>query len=108
MVRRINMLKAAALSAAAFAGVARAADRATDAASAALPSATADEMRVAAPAPQRALYLQEEDKGRHPMMAALDRTGAGQMMKDIGLDISGHIEVGYTYSFDNPAGDALV
>jgi hypothetical protein len=101
------MLKAAALGAAAFAGVARAADRTTDAVAAPLPSAT-DEMRVAAVPSNRAVYLQEEDKGRRPLMSVLDRTGAGQMMKDIGLDISGHVEVGYTYSFNDPGDDVLI
>jgi hypothetical protein len=76
----MNSVKAAALGALAFAGVAQAAD------------------------PQ---YLQEQEKGRRPLMSSIDRTGAGQMMRDWGLDISGHVEAGYTYSFNDPAGDVL-
>jgi hypothetical protein len=83
MVRRNNLVKAAALSALAFAGVAKAADA------------------------DKPVYMQEEQKMRRPLMSAIDRTGGGTMMDDIGLDISGHIELGYTFGFNNPPGDAL-
>jgi hypothetical protein len=86
MFRRKNVVKAAALGALAIGGVVRAADGVGG---------------------DKPLYLQEDVQGRKPLMSAIDRTGAGQMMKDIGVDVSGHIEVGYTYSLSNPPGDVI-
>ena len=80
MFRRMNTVKAAALGALAFAGVARAAE------------------------PQ---YLQEQEKGRRPLMAAVDRTGGASMMDEWGLDISGHVEAGYTFNFNESNGDTI-
>lgn len=82
MFRRMDLVKAAALGALALAGVAQAADE---------PS-----------------YVQEQAKGRRPLMAVADRTGAGQMLDDVGVDISGHIEASYTWNFENPQGDVNV
>jgi hypothetical protein len=80
----MNVVKAAALGALAIGGVARAAENAGQ--------------------PQ---YLQEQEKMRRPLMSAIDRTGGGTMMEDLGIDISGHVEVGYTYSMSNPPGDVI-
>ena len=92
MVRRMNKVKAAALGALAVGGFAQAA-------------LAADEVKVDASNP---VYLQEEDKGRKPLMAVADRTGFGTMLDDIGIDISGHVEVSYTYNFREPANDVNV
>jgi hypothetical protein len=82
----MNVVRAAALGALAFGGFAQAAEV------------------VGADKP---VYLQETEKGRKPLMSVLDRTGGAAMMDDIGLDISGHVEAGYTYSFQQPPGDVL-
>ena len=82
MFRRISMVKAAALGALAFTGVAQAGER---------------------PA-----YMQEQDKGRKPLMAAADRVGMATMLDDWGIDISGHAEISYTYNFREPADDLNV
>jgi len=58
-------------------------------------------------AADKPLYLQEEEKGRRPLMSAIDRTGGGSMMKDAGIDISGHVEGSYTYSFNQSINDTL-
>jgi hypothetical protein len=58
----------------------------------------------AAPKP---LFLAEEDAGRKPLMSAIDRTGGGEMMRNLGVDISGHYEGSYTWSFDNPPDDVI-
>jgi len=82
MIRRMSLVKAAAVGVFAVSGYAQAADR-----------------------PE---YMQEQTQaGRRPLMSAIDRTGGGAMMKDIGLDISGHVEGSYTYSTSNPPGDVL-
>lgn len=95
MVRRMHVIRAAALGALACGGAtARAGEAGT---------ASAPEMRLDKP-----LYLQEEDKGRRPLMAAADRVGVASLFEDIGIDISGHVAVGYTYSFQQPPGDVLV
>jgi hypothetical protein len=86
----MNVVKAAALGALAVGGLSQAAR-------------AADEVRL----DNSPRYLQEQEKGRRPLMSAIDRTSGGQMMDDIGLDISGHIEAGYTWSFNNPADDVL-
>ena len=86
MVGRMNVVRAAALGALACGGFAQAAEV------------------VGA---ERPVYLQETEKGRKPLMSVLDRTGGATMMDDIGLDISGHVELGYTYSFQQPPGDVL-
>jgi hypothetical protein len=78
----MNCVRAAALGALAFAGVAQAGER---------------------PA-----YLQEQDKGRKPLMAAADRAGMATMLDDWGIDISGHGEISYTYNFREPADDLNV
>jgi hypothetical protein len=78
----MNVVKAAALGALALAGVAQAEERAT--------------------------YLQEQDKGRKPLMASADRVGLAPMLDDLGIDISGHAEVSYTYNFREPADDVNV
>jgi hypothetical protein len=85
MVRGMNKVKAAALAVVAVAGLTQAAGAA-----------------------DKAAYMQETDKGRKPMMAAADRTGFGQMLDDIGIDISGHAEVSYSYNFRRPEGDVNV
>ena len=85
MFRGMNKVKAAALAVVAVAGL-------SQVASAAEPAA----------------YMQETDKGRKPLMAAADRTGFGQMLEDVGIDISGHAQVSYTWNFRKPVGDANV
>lgn len=52
-------------------------------------------------------YLAEEVKSRRPLMSVIDRTGGASMLDEWGIDISGHAEVSYTWSFNNPPGDAL-
>src|SRR5690349_16340713 len=52
-------------------------------------------------------FLAEEEGGRKPLMSVIDRTGGGEMMRNIGVDISGHYEGSYTWSFDNPPGDVI-
>lgn len=54
-----------------------------------------------------AKYLAEEVKSRRPLMSAIDRTGGASMLDEIGIDISGHAEVSYTWSLNNPPGDAI-
>jgi hypothetical protein len=78
----MDCVKAAALGALAFAGVARAAER--------------------------PVYMQETEKARKPLMSAADRTGAGKMLDDWGIDISGHAEVSYTWNFREPENDINV
>src|SRR5262249_23452158 len=81
-IRRMDLVKAAAVGVLAVCGYAQAAERPT--------------------------YLQEQTQaGRRPLMSAIDRTGGGAMMKDWGLDISGHVEGSYTYSTSNPPADPL-
>jgi hypothetical protein len=95
MIRGKQMVRAAALGALACGGVAGASEVRGGAGAAALDAAS--EMRL-----DRPVYLQEEDKGRRPLMAAADRVGAADLFDDIGIDISGHVAVGYTWSFGNP------
>lgn len=103
MVRRMHVIRAAALGALACGGAAARAGEAGTASATAAALDAASEMRLDKP-----LYLQEEDKGRRPLMAAADRVGVASLFDDIGIDISGHVAVGYTYSFQQPPGDVLV
>lgn len=96
MVRRMQVIRAAALGALACGGVAGAGEVAGT-------GSASSEMRLDKPA-----YLQEQDKGRKPLMATADRIGLAPLLDDIGVDISGHVEVGYTYSFQQPPDDVLV
>jgi len=40
-------------------------------------------------------------------MMALEKSGAAQTLDDLGIDIKGHIEAGYTWSFSNPPNDVI-
>ena len=102
MVRRMHVIRAAALGALACGGAAQAGEAGTTSATAAALDA-ASELRL-----DKAVYLQEEEKGRKPLMAAADRVGLADLFDDIGIDISGHVDVGYTYSFQQPPNDVLV
>ena len=42
---------------------------------------------------------------RRPLMSLLDRAGLGSTLDNYGLELHGHVEVGYTWNFDNPATD---
>jgi hypothetical protein len=99
MVRRMRVIRAAAVGALACGGGVA---QAGGAAGSAPVAGASSEMRL-----ERPVYLQETEKQRKPLMSALDRTGGGTMFDDLGLDISGHVEVGYTYSFQEPPGDQL-
>lgn len=81
MFRRMKVVKAAALGALAIAGVARAEDTTVAA--------------ETAPAPRR------------PLMMGLEKAGVANTLDDMGIDIRGHIEAGYTYSTTNPPGDVI-
>jgi hypothetical protein len=39
---------------------------------------------------------------RTPLMSALDRTGAAGQLDEYGLNVGGHVQVGWTYNFDTP------
>jgi len=93
MVRRMDTVKAAALGALAIGGWAHAGET----------SQASDEMRLDKP-----VYLQETDKGRKPLMAAADRVGVAPLLDDLGIDISGHIAVSYTWNFNKPDDDINV
>jgi hypothetical protein len=66
-----------------------------------------------ASAADNAQYLQEQQvsetvvKTRRPLMMGLEKAGLATALDDAGIDISGHIEVGYTWSFSNPPGDVI-
>ena len=89
MVRRMDMVKAAAVGALAVGGWVGAAQA----------GSASREMGLDNAAPK---YLQEQDKGRKPLMAVADRTGFGQMLDDLGIDVSGHIAGSYTWNFRKP------
>src|SRR5438874_13479472 len=40
---------------------------------------------------------------RRPIMALLDQTPVGRTLDDWGMEVYGHIEVGFTYNFDYPS-----
>jgi hypothetical protein len=80
----MKVVTAAALGALAIGGVARAADNVG-----------------------RPQYLQEQEQTRRPLMWALDKANAATTLDDMGIDISGHVEAGYTYSLSNPPGDVI-
>src|SRR5687767_5125742 len=92
MVRRMDMVKAAAVGALAVGGWVGAAQA----------GSASTEMGLDNVAPK---YLQEQDKGRKPLMSVADRTGAGGLLDDLGIDISGHIAASYTWNFRKPADD---
>ncbi|HWP41227.1 MAG TPA: outer membrane beta-barrel protein, partial [Tepidisphaeraceae bacterium] len=54
------------------------------------------------PSPSRVIYAAEEAT-RAPAMAALQRAGVADTLDEYGLNIGGHIEVGWSYNFDNPS-----
>jgi hypothetical protein len=90
-VRRV-LVAAAAFALAPFASAATPAD---EAAVVALPDLATPYSLVSTPAPAA--------EARRPIMALLDRTPVGRTLDDWGIDIYGHVEVGYTYNFDNPS-----
>ena len=110
MVSRKDLVRAAACAALACAGLvpaaaARADERApvaqgTPAAAAERPQREALPLFMTEEAP-------EEAKGRRPLMAAIDRTGAGEMLDRWGIDVSGHVAVSYMFSDSAPPDGAL-
>jgi hypothetical protein len=67
---------------------------------AAAPSASAQQQQAAAAG---GTGTGTEAQPRRPIMDLLDRTSLGKTLDQYGLDIHGHVEVGYTKNFDNPA-----
>ena len=100
MVRRIDLVRAAALGVLACGGLVQGSELGASRVGAGVDGAS--EMRLDKP-----LYLQEEDKGRRPLMATAERVGFAPLLDDLGIDISGHVELGYTWSFENPPGDVI-
>jgi hypothetical protein len=48
----------------------------------------------------RPIYAAEG--ARKPLMGAIERAGMAQQLDDQGIDVGGHIQVGWTYNFDTP------
>lgn len=56
--------------------------------------------------PTAPIYAQES--ARRPLMSLLDRAGVANALDDARIDIYGHVEVGYTYAFNDPANDLIL
>ena len=66
------------------------------------PQAQGQAPRVGQPAPApRAANI----PARRPLMALLDEVGLGKPLDDLGIQIYGHIDGGYTWNFDDPDSD---
>ena len=80
------------------------------AALAALSLCTTAHAQEPAPTPELSLdttpkYAAATPAPRRPLMALLDRAGVADTLDRYGLSIYGHVQVGYTYNFDEPTTD---
>lgn len=50
-------------------------------------------------------YLAQTQPARRPLMYLLDQAGAARTLEDAGINVYGHIEIGWTHNFDDPSTD---